>query len=222
MILRTCTLTLGSSGLNPESSHELRKFFAEKFTEYARLHRQNADTFIHRYPAVQFKMIGDVPMVVGINEGAEFLKQIADESREIRVGDDAFRIAQRGISIRDQEFGISAPTHSYEFATPWLALSQENSRKFYTLKGKPERDEFMQKILTGNIISMAKSLGCDLPGPVDCDAQVHFKRDRIRGENVMVFTGKFHANFQIPDLLGIGQSVSRGYGAVRRVKENNS
>jgi CRISPR/Cas system CSM-associated protein Csm3 (group 7 of RAMP superfamily) len=29
------------------------------------------------------------------------------------------------------------------------------------------------------------------------------------------FTGEFLVNFDIPDLLGLGKSVSRGYGAVR-------
>lgn len=29
------------------------------------------------------------------------------------------------------------------------------------------------------------------------------------------FTGEFLVNFDIPDLLGLGKSVSRGFGAVR-------
>ena len=33
----------------------------------------------------------------------------------------------------------------------------------------------------------------------------------------MTFTGKFQANFQIPEYLGIGKSVSQGYGAVRKI-----
>lgn len=218
MILHTFTLTLSSTQPIPGSANELRKFFAKKFDEYIELHRHNADSFIHRYPVVQFKMIKDVPTVIGINEGAEFLRQIFDESREIRPGENTYQIVERGLSLKDEEFGISEKIHAYEFATPWLALNQENYRKFYKLKGKPERDGFMRKILANNINSMAKSLNCDVPGPIKCDVNIHFQKDRLDDESVMVFTGKFQVNFLIPDLLGIGRSVSHGFGAVRRLK----
>jgi Cas6b C-terminal domain/Cas6b N-terminal domain len=221
MILHTFTLTLGSTRPIHGSAHQLRGFFATKFNEYAELHQHNVDKFIYRYPVVQYKMIGNVPTVIGINDGAEILKQIFDEYQEIRLGENTYQIVERGISLKDEEFGISDKIHSYEFATPWLALNQENYRKFYGLKGTPERDEFVRKILIGNILSMAKSLGYDVPGQIKCDAQVHFRKDRLKDVSVMTFTGHFQTNFRIPDYLGIGKSVSRGFGAVRQLKANN-
>ncbi|MCX6690283.1 MAG: CRISPR-associated endonuclease Cas6 [Methanoregula sp.] len=220
MILHTFTLTLGSTRPILGSAQELRGFFATKFTEYTELHQHDADKFIYRYPVVQYKMIDNTPMVIGINEGAEVLKQIYDEYEEIRLGANTYQIVERGISLKDEEFGISEKIHSYEFVTPWLALNQENYRKFYTLKGKVERDEFVRKILIGNIISMSKSMGYDVPGQIKCDANVHFKKDRLKDVSVMTFTGKFYANFIIPDYLGIGKSVSRGFGAVRQLSFN--
>jgi hypothetical protein len=220
MILHTFTLTLGSTRPIHGSAQELRGFFATKFTEYTELHQHDADKFIYRYPVVQYKMIDNTPMVIGINEGAEVLKQIYDDYNEIRLGSDTYQIVERGICLKDEEFGISEKIHSYEFVTPWLALNQENYRKFYTLKGKVERDEFVRKILIGNIISMSKSMGYDVPGQIKCDANVHFKKDRLKDVSVMTFTGKFHANFIIPDYLGIGKSVSRGFGAVRQLSFN--
>lgn len=218
MILHTFTLTLGSTRPIHGSAHELRGFFATKFTEFTELHQHNADKFIYRYPVVQYKMIGTVPTVIGINEGADVLKQIFDEYQEIRLGANTYQIVERGISLKDEEFGLTDKIYSYEFVTPWLALNQENYRKFYTLKGKTERDEFLRQILTGNILSMAKSFGYDVPGPIKCDAQMHFRKDRLKDVSVMVFTGRFQANFLIPDLLGVGKSVSRGFGAIRQIK----
>lgn len=220
MILHTFTLTLGSTRPIHGSAHQLRGFFATKFNEYAELHQHSADKFIYRYPVVQYKMIDNVPTVIGINEGAEVLKQIFDEYQEIRLGTDTYQIVERGISLKDEEFGISEKIRSYEFVTPWLALNQENYRKYYALKDTPERDEFVRRILIGNLISMSKSLGYEVPGQIKCDAQVHFRKDRLKDVNVMTFTGKFMANFQIPDLLGIGKSVSRGFGAVRQITGN--
>jgi hypothetical protein len=164
-------------------------------------------------------MVGSIPTVIGINEGAEVLKEIHDEYDEIRLGTNTFQIVERGVTIRDEEFGISDKIYSYEFVTPWLAFSQENYKKFYTLKGKPDRDEFMRKILTGNILSMAKSLNYTVPRQIKCDAYVTFRKDRLKDVSVMVFSGIFHVNFIIPDLFGIGKSVSRGFGAVRQLKQ---
>jgi len=221
MILHTFTLTLGSTRPIHGSANELRGFFATKFTEYTELHQHNAEKFIYRYPVVQYKIIGNTPTVIGINEGAEVLKQIFDDYTEIRLGENIYQIVERGISIKDEEFGISDKIHTYEFVTPWLALNQENYRKFYSLKGKTERDEFIRKILTGNILSMSKSLNYDVPGPIKCDTNVHFRKDRLKDVSVMTFTGKFHANFLIPDYLGIGKSVSRGFGVVRQLTIND-
>ena len=49
------------------------------------------------------------------------------------------------------------------------------------------------------------------------DTNLHFQKDRLKGASVMTFTGKFQVNFQIPEYLGIGKSVSQGYRAVRRI-----
>lgn len=217
MILHIFTLTLGSNGPIRGSAPELRGFFATKFTEYIELHQHNADKFIYRYPVVQYKMINEVPTVIGINEGSEVLKQIYDGYDQIRLGANTYSIVERGISIRDEEFGISDMIHSYEFVTPWLALNQENYYKYYHLKGKPERDEFIRRILIGNIISMSKSLEYEIPSQIKCDVIVHFQKERLKNVNVMSFTGKFHTNFQIPDNLGIGKSVSRGFGAIKQI-----
>lgn len=220
MILHLFTLTLASTLPIHGSAHELRGFFATKFTEYIELHQHNFNKFIYRYPVVQYKMIGNIPHVIGINEGADVLKQIYDEYNEIRLGKNTYQIVERGIIVKDEEFGLSEKVHSYEFVTPWLALNQENYKKFYTFKGKLERDEFIRKILIGNIISMSKSLGYEIAGQIKCDANMQFRKERLKNVNVMAFTGTFYTNFIIPNYLGIGKSVSRGFGAVRQIKSN--
>ena len=85
-----------------------------------------------------------------------------------RLGPDTYRIAEHDISIRDEEFGLSDKIHSYEFATPWVAFTQENYKRFYLLTGKPARDEFVQKILVDTILSLSKSLGYDGSAPIIC------------------------------------------------------
>jgi len=220
MNLKTFTLTLASTRPITGSAPELRGFFATKFNEYALLHQHSADRLIYRYPLVQYKMINGAPMVIGINDGAEILKQIYDKYDKIKLGEEIYEIVEKGISVRNQEFGLSDKFHSYEFATPWLALNQENYMKYYGLKSHENRNEFLRKTLIGNLLSMSKTLDYQVPDKIKCDVDVKIRKSRLKDVNVMTFIGGFCANFIMPEYLGIGKSVSRGFGTVKQLERD--
>ena len=156
-------------------------------------------------------------MVIGISQGAGFLSQITEGRKEIMTGKNRCAIAYRDPEIRVEEFGITGGLYDYEFLTPWLALNQQYAKKFYDLNGKPARDAFMEKILNTHLNTLAKSLDYTPAGPITCTAHVRFKRERIDRENVIVFLGKFRTNLRIPEYLGIGRSVSLGFGTLREI-----
>ena len=70
------------------------------------------------------------PLVLGINEGAEVLKEIYDKFDEIKLGESNYRIMERSITMKSEEFGCTDKILSYRFASPWLALSQENYSRY--------------------------------------------------------------------------------------------
>jgi hypothetical protein len=220
MILRIYTLTLEPEHPLRFSLTEFRLFLNQELAEYTALHKNNAAGFIHRYPVLQCKMIKNTFMVIGINQGADCLEQLTLDTPMLGPGESSCRITIRDPSVRPEPFGCMDSVTVYEFLTPWLALNQQNAGKFYDLKGKPERDAFMQKILTGHLGTLAKSLDYGITDPVRCEAKVRFRRERIDRENMMVFLGKFRTNLRIPDYLGIGQSVSLGYGTIKRITED--
>jgi hypothetical protein len=212
MILRIFTLTLEPVNPLRFSLEELRSFFNRELAAYTRIPRENESRYIHRYPALQCKSVKDTLMAIGISQGAGFLRQITEDQDTIHSGAHACIITGRDAAIRNEEFGTTGTSCTYEFQTPWLALNQQNAKKFYDLKGKPDRDAFMQKILLGHLNGLAKSL--DYGAEISCEAKVRFRKERVDDANVMVFLGKFRTNLRIPDYLGIGQSVSRGFGTL--------
>jgi len=221
MILRVFTIILEPKNPIRFAPDMLQTFFSGRLAEYTALHKDTGTDFLYRYPAVQCKTIKNSLMVIGISQGADLLQQISDGQVEIGAGDNSCTILERDLSIRQEEFGITADSKTYEFLTPWLALNQQNAKKFYDLKGKPERDAFMQKILAGTLSTLAKSVDYPVNKPIACEAKVRFKHERINRENVMVFVGRFTTNLKIPDYLGIGQSVSQGYGTIRETAPEN-
>jgi hypothetical protein len=220
MILRMYTLSLEPEHPPRFSADDLRTFLNKKMAEYSALHRNDAAGFIHRYPVLQCKQVKGDLMVTGISQGADCLCQLTRDQTLLGAGESTCRITACDPAIRSEPFGVTDTPRSYEFLTPWLALNQQYAKKFYDLKGKPERDAFMQQLLTTQLNTLAKSLDYELTVPVSCQAKVRFRRDRIGRENVMVFLGKFRTHLRIPDYLGIGLSVSQGYGTIKRITES--
>jgi hypothetical protein len=217
MILRTFTLTLEPVNPLQFPIDEVRSILNKELAAYSLLTRDADSDAIHRYQAVQCKYLKHDLIVIGISQGAGLLRQLT-EGRDTMFSDrNSCTVTVRDSAIKNEEFGVTDLVQTYEFLTPWLALNQQNAKKFYDLKGKPERDAFMQKLLLGHLTALAKSLDYKPPSPITCEPKVRFRRDRIDHENVMVFLGKFRTNLQIPDFLGIGQSVSRGFGTIRHI-----
>lgn len=215
MPLTTLTLTLASTRPITESAVQLRGFFATKFTEYELLHQHvDAGKLIYRYPKIQYKIIDGSPMVIGINEGAEVLKEIYDQYDQIRLGDNTYEIVERGVTLRKEEFGISDKILSYRFVTPWLALNQKNHER-YMKSDRIERRDLLRRTLTGNLLSMAKGLDYVVTSQIRLDiGRTRHTSCTVKGVGMLGITGEFMANFAIPDYLGLGKSVSRGFGAV--------
>jgi hypothetical protein len=220
MDLRLFTLVLEPENPVQFSLTELRAFFNVQLDRFTALHKDNNGGFIHRYPAVQCKTAKNTLMAIGISQGADFLEEISRNQKCLATGKNTCAVTSRDATVRLEPFGISGTMASYEFLTPWLALNQQNTRKFYELKGKPERDAFLQKLLAGGLGTLAKSLDYKLPEPISCEEMVRFRKDWIDNTSVMVFMGKFRTNLRIPDYLGMGQSVSLGFGTIRQIPDS--
>jgi hypothetical protein len=220
MILPVFALILQPANPLHFSLEDLRTFFTQKLTDHDRIQVQYSGVRIHRYPVIQCKRVKNELLVLGTGQGAGLLWALSSSGNELLPGPSTCTIIKRDPEIRNEVVGISETLQRYEFLTPWIALNQQNAKKFYDLKGKPERDAFMQKILASALSSFAKSIDCDLREPLICRSKVRFRQERIHDENVMVFLGTFETNLMVPDYLGIGQSISKGFGTIRSIPDD--
>ena len=197
---------------------QLRGFFATKFNEYVLLHHHEQEGFLYQYPSVQYKVIQGVPTVIGLNEGADVLVEIFNEYDTLHLGDTFYKIMEKRVTYQKMNVGITDSAVAYEFLTPWIALNQENYMKYYGMKNSLERNEFLGKTLVGNLLSFSKSIGYTVPERLTCGVSVRPEKVSVKGVHLMAFRGSFQVNFLMPDLFGLGKSVSRGYGAVRKME----
>lgn len=160
------------------------------------------------------------PLVIGINEGAEILQRIYLELSHVRLGPREYQITEKTIIIRTDDVVVTQELKSFSFLTPWLALNEKNYEKYQKFGSREKRKELLQSILVGNLLSMSKGLGYTVSEAIRAEIK-NFKEVRTKLKDIPMigFLGTFSVNFEIPDYWGIGKSVSRGFGTVKKVEQ---
>ncbi len=214
----TITLVFKADHNVKQPAATLRGFIARRFSEIVVLHQHNGQKNIYSYPWVQYKVIDGVLMIIGISEGVEPLREVYSELQSIELGKDRYEIVERKMGEKEAQLGIISSLEKYKFITPWLALNEKNHKKYQKLGTQAKKRELLEKILIGNILSMSKGLGYTVPGPIEASIiKMREVQTSLKGNPMVGFLGGFSVNFEIPDYWGIGKSVSRGFGTVKKI-----
>ena len=170
------------------------------------------------YPLIQYKIINNEYLLIGIQEGAELLTNLDLVSKTLSLEKEKYTILTEEIELYHISIKVIDSLHRYHFITPWLALNKKNYETYQRLGTNAKRNELLEKILVGNIISMSKGLRYTVQGPIQANIiKIKEVRTSLKGTPMLGFLGTFSVNFEIPDYWGIGKSVSRGFGTVKRV-----
>jgi hypothetical protein len=204
------------------TADKLRGYFANKFVDYTLIHHHlNNNELLYKFPFVQYKIFDGKPFVLGINEGADILQKIYEDINCLKIGFADYQIREKNVILRTDYFGTTESHNSYSFLTPWLGLNERNFDKYQRLESWARKKELLEKILIGNIISMSKSLGYTVPEPIEANiGNLKEVQTSLKSTPMLGFLGTFSVNFEIPDYWGIGKSVSRGFGTVKKVSDN--
>lgn len=193
-----------------------RGCIAANFPEYDLLHNHNrGGGSVYRYPAIQFKIINGLGVIVAVRRQAiKILQQIfCSFPSRLRIGNKTIEVQKRTMEVSREDFGLFSESLQYQFLTPWFALNEKNASK-YEYARKDEATALLQKCLQGNFISMSKDLDYNVPDRIVTTLKLFPKNFIFKGMEINGFQGNFTANFLIPNLLGLGKSVAKGYGCV--------
>lgn len=216
MDINICKLEFKNIDLKSRDSEKIRGYFADKYSELDILHNHKADKFIYRYPKVQYKVIHNTPIIIGIDEAVSCISRLGLLNDELIINDKSINVYEKDISIKKQNFGINNDYIEYKFISPWIALNQKNIGK-YKNSNEIDKEEMLKKILIGNIISMCKGFDYTVEDKIHCWINLKTREVNIKNITHTAFLGEFKVNFNIPDYLGIGKSVSKGFGTIKRM-----
>lgn len=222
MILELVTCRLGfDRALSGDPSTlvpRLRGALAARHPASVLLHQHDGRQNVYLYPRVQYSVRSGDALVTGLQEGGSAVEEVAKAlpGAELRLGADTHIVTRVRCSRSSHEFGQTVGTPlNYEFVTPWIALNQENFERWRKAQTGGRRD-LLRRCLVGNMLSMAKGLGCCVTDEISTEVlDLHTLTVLLKGTPMVGFLGRFASNFPIPDYVGLGKSVSRGFGVLR-------
>lgn len=204
--------------LKVRDGHKLRGYFANKFGKDSDLfHNHDTDgKTIYRYPKIQYKVINGSPMIIGIEDGAQLIIERFLGISHLEIDGLTIPTEHKNMKSRDVTIGVESALYTYDFLTPWLALNSKNYQKFQRVDAK-EQKSMLESIIIRNMQSFFSSIRYfeKQRMMVSLDLQeisVNFKNESMTG-----FKGKFTTNVQLPNYIGLGKSVSRGFGTILRL-----
>jgi hypothetical protein len=217
----TTTITFPEINLQPRDAHKLRGYFGNLFREHSPLlhnHLESGETQ-YRYPLVQYKVIGQTPTLLGFNEGAELLTSLFLQVRELQLDERTYPVLSKNIRNQRWRIGLDDDLHQYRYETLWMALNQENHQRYVKTMTERDRQEQLKRIAISNILAFYKAFDLLLPKEqrILLNLAVAEKSTRFKDQAMLAFSGGFTTNALLPDFAGLGKSVARGCGAVRKI-----
>lgn len=209
--------------LETRDAHKLRGYFGNVFREKSPLlHNHFKDgSLMYKYPLVQYKVVGNVPMLVGLNDGAKLLTELFLNIRFLKLDGKDYFINHKNMENKKIELDVNDDLYNYDFINLWMALNQNNYRNYAVLlKDNLHNDikDYLKNILIGNILSFYKGVGLHIEKKILAIIDTKEKLTKFKGNDMIAFEGRFTTNAILPDFIGLGKSVSRGFGTIRKVR----
>lgn len=219
MQITQTTIQFPDIQLQTRDAHKLRGYFGNLFMEHSPLLHNHYDDGSSRYayPLVQYKVIDRVPVLVGFQEGAELLVSLFLKIRELDIEGQHFPVLAKNIQQKQCELAVNQQLYNYSFKTLWMALNQENFRKYQQLD-ETEKGSFLNRQLQNNILSFYKGLSFRTNERIMVITRMEEKQTLFKNQSMLAFAGQFTSNAYLPEWAGIGKAVSRGFGTVSLIQ----
>lgn len=223
------TVTFPEIALRTRDAHKLRGYFGELFKEHSPLlhnHLESEDgaegsvavKFRYAYPLVQYKVLDHVPTLVGLGEGATLLTQLFLQMREVQIEQETFPVLSKHIRHEQAPIGLANDLIEYRFETLWMALNQANYRDYRNYSDMEQQAQ-LKRVLTSQLLALFREFGLWLEPHerIMVRLSVQERTTQFKNQTMVAFTGGFLTNVILPDGIGLGKAVSRGFGTVKRM-----
>lgn len=214
------TLTFPHLQLAQRDAPKLRGYFADAFGQDSVLFHNHTEEggFRYAYPLIQYKVLGGVPSVMGVNEGAEDLLAAFMDLHELELEGVKVPINAKELTMDNSPAGVGSTLNEYRFVTPYFPFTQQNYQEFRALPPAEEPGR-LNELVRNHLIQALRGVGVEVTPatPLLVSARLRPVRVNFKNQRMQMYLGHFTANVDFPSGLGIGKSTARGFGTVVRV-----
>ena len=166
------------------------------------------------YPRVQVKILNEQVYLIGIAEGVDPIIQLAERLDILDFGNITFQVFDTEVDVKDDQFRPVDRLVRYRLLTPWVALNQTTGSRYRFLNNM-ERLTFLNRLLGQNIVFLSREMGMEIEDKIFTKVNLtSMFPEPVDERNWGAFSGEFRTNFLLPNYMGIGNGITRGYGAI--------
>jgi hypothetical protein len=211
--VKICKVKLNVSDQNYITAGKLRGFLGSLFVDDAEFHHHSPRSY--HYPLIQYKRINRELLILGFQNYSNVLMNKISIVDSISTRRGSFKVDTQEINLSTWQVRNTAMC--YDFVTPWLPFNETNYGAFKDCDREKQKI-FLEKILVGNTLSCLKGLGIFVDYKIESYI-VSFRSFcvNVHGNPFEAFMARFFLNVDLPDFIGLGKSVSKGFGTIRRV-----
>ena len=184
-------------------------------------HNHLKKNYRYAYPLIQYKRIRSKPHLFCIEQGVDEVHHFFENKQEgLILGDRPYELKVDQIRLNKFTMQVWDKTFNYTLYD-WLPLNQDNFRNFKELPSEIDRIEFLEKVLTGNILSFAKGIKWNVDKDIKLriDEIIKTKIISVKGIKREAFGIDFKTNVFLPNHIGLGKNASLGFGVVKQKKD---
>ena len=213
--VKTVTLKVITDKPVKKTPYQVKGVFMRQFPDeelIPLLDGRYRDRFL--YPRVQVKILNEQIYIVGINEGVEPILSIVDKFDFLDFGNITFQVLDVDLDEHEDLFQPIPRMIRYRFITPWVALNQTTGIRYRYLNSM-EKMNYLSRLLSQNIVFLAREMGMELEEKIFTKLSLTSLFPKTVDETYWgAFNGEFRTNFLLPNYLGVGNGITRGYGAI--------
>ena len=166
------------------------------------------------YPRVQVKILNEQIHIIGIKEGLTPVISIAEKVKKLDFGNITFDVESFELIESKNDFISSKQVIKYNFLTPWIALNHMNQGT-YNKSNEIEQRIFLNKLIGQNIVFLANELNLSLEENIYTKIEIgDLSPKKIDEKNWGSFEGGFKTNCILPNYIGLGNGITRGFGSI--------
>lgn len=180
--------------------------------------------FYYRYPLIQYHLSNGRPKLLFINDAIVDAQHFFTQADwDLKLAGRTYSSSIHKLESNQVEFGYSTQQVEYQVSR-WLGLNSNNHKVFLSSKTLVEKIELIERVLSGHILSLAKSLGYFFPDRFSLYLTDFYKSGLLhyKGVSLLAMDFKFSTNVVLPEGFSLGKGGSLGFGHVVPVVNNNN